>query len=83
MHILLKSIKGIFYKQNQVTAKIILIPLRIKRRGKVIIDYFQITPLIASNIDISSKEEKRGKNLLAPSSEVVEIPTNFIKKDFK
>ena len=72
-----------YFLQNQVTAKIILIPLRIKRRGKVIIDYFQITPLIASNIDISSKEEKRGKNLLAPSSEVVEIPTNFIKKDFK
>jgi len=72
-----------YFLQNQVTSKIILIPVHTKRRGKVIIDYFQITPSIASSIDISSKEVKRGKNLFLPSSEVVEIPTNFIKKDSK
>ena len=78
----IKKYKGYFLK-NQVTAKITLIPLRVKRRGKVIIDYFQITPLIAKNMDVSSNEIKRGKNLLAPSSEVVEIPKEFINKDLK
>ena len=72
-----------YFLKNQVTAKIILIPLQTKRRGKVIIDYFQITPLIANKIDISSNEAKSGKNLLRASSEVVEIPKDYIKKDFK
>ncbi len=78
----IKKYKNYFLK-NQVTAKIILMPLSFKRRGKVIIDYFQMTPLIANKIDISSNEAKSGKNLLRASSEVVEIPKNYIKKDFK
>ena len=76
----IKKYKNYFLKK-QVTAKIILIPLRFKRRGKIIIDYYQITPFIANTINVSINEVKSGKDLLPASSEVVEIPRNYIKKD--
>jgi hypothetical protein len=76
----IKKYKRYFLK-NQVTAKIILIPMRVKRRGKIIIDYYQITSSIANTIDVSSKDAKSGKNLLPALSDVVEIPRNYTKKD--
>ena len=76
---IIKKYKNYFLK-NQVMAKIILIPLSTKRKSKVIIDYFQITPLIADKIDISSNKAKSGKNLLRASNKVVEIPRNYTKR---
>lgn len=74
----IKKYKNYFLK-NQVAATIKLIPLHVKRRGEVIIDYFRITQLIEGKIDITKDEMKSGKNLLAPSSDVIEIPKDYLE----
>ena len=79
----IKKYKNYFLK-NQVKGKIILIPNQSKRRGgKIVIDYFQVSPLLENKLDITGRKAKHSKNLILASSDVVEIPKNYIKKDFK
>lgn len=69
-----------YFIDNQVEAKIILVPLHRKRRGYIRIDYYHLSPDIVDKIDVSSKEARGGKNLLPPSSKVVEIDKTQLKR---
>ncbi len=70
-----------YFIDNQVRAKIILIPLHRNRRGYIRIDYYNITPSIVNKIDVNSEEARGGKNLLPPSSKVIEIDKKQLKRN--